>query len=103
MSFALFRGFRRGGVFNLQSALRLRKIGWIIFALAPVSMLSEALGTLAVTCLSNCGNDIADDVRISVSFDDTDVYALVIGLLIVAVGHIFVEAVRLSDENEAFI
>ncbi|MGH1577238.1 DUF2975 domain-containing protein [Planktotalea sp.] len=103
VAFALFRGFRSGGVFTLSAALHLRKIGWLIFALAPVSLISEALGTLAVTCLSNCGNEIANDVQISVSFDDTDVYALVIGVLIVAVGHIFVEAVRISDENNAFV
>lgn len=103
IAYALFRGFRSEGVFTLHAALRLRRIGWLVIALAPVSILSELLGTLAISCISNCGNAIADDVRISVSFDDTDVYALVIGLLILAVGHIFVEAVRLSDENKAFV
>lgn len=103
VAFALFRGFRRSGVFTLNAAKRLRKIGWLVFALAPVSMMSELAGTLAVSCLSNCGNAIADDVQISVSFEDTDVYAMVIGLLIVAVGHVFVEAVRLSEENQAFV
>lgn len=103
VAFALFKGFRGEGVFTLKAALRLRKIGWLIFALAPVSILSETIGVFAVTCLNNCGNAIADDVRVKVSLNDTDVYALVIGLLIIAVGHIFVEAVRLSDENEAFV
>lgn len=103
VAYALFKGFRVDGVFTLKAALRLRKIGWLIFVLAPVSILSELLGILALTCLSNCGNAIADDVRITLSLNDTDVYALVIGLLIIAVGHIFVEAVRLSEENEAFV
>ena len=103
VAFALFRGFRTLGVFTMKAALRIRQIGWLVFLLAPVSTLSETFGTLALTCLSNCQNQVADDVMVSVSLDDTDVYAVVIGLLIIAVGHIFVEAVRLSEENEAFV
>ena len=103
IAFALFRGFRDSGVFTLEASLRLRRIGWIIFALSPVRILSRALGSGAVSCLYNCGDAIKDNVRISVSIDDTDIYAVVIGLLIVAVGHIFIEAVRLSEENEAFV
>ena len=103
VAFTLFRGFRTGGVFTLNAALRLRKIGWLVFLLSPVSTLSETLGSLALTCLSNCGNEIADNVAITISLNDTGVYALVIGLLIVAVGHIFVEAVRLSEENNSFV
>ena len=103
VAFLLFRGFCTQGVFTLDAALRLRKIGWLVFALAPVNIFSELIAVLALTCLSNCGNEIADDVRITLSLNDTDVYALVIGLLIVAVGHIFVEAVCFPDENNAFV
>ncbi len=103
VAFALFKGFRDFGVFTRDAAQRLRKIGWIIFAFSPVSIFSGGVGTVAVSCLYNCADGIEDNVRLSVSLDDTDVYAIVIGLLIVAVGHIFVEAVRLSEENEAFV
>ena len=103
VAFALFKGFRDFGVFTLETSLRLRKIGWIIFAFSPVNILSSAFGTMLVSCLYNCADGIQDNVRLSVSLDDTDVYAVVIGLLIVAVGHVFVEAVRLSEENEAFV
>ena len=103
VAFLLFRGFRNRGVFTLEAALRLRRIGWLVFLLAPISTLSDTLGLLFLTCLSNCRNDIADDVIVSVSLDDSDVYALVIGVLIIAVGHIFVEAVRLSEENDSFV
>lgn len=103
VAFTLFKGFRDFGVFTLEAAKRLRKIGWIIFAFSPVIILSNAFGTMAVSCLYNCNDSIEDNVRLSVSLDDTNVYAIVIGLLIVAVGHIFVEAVRLSEENEAFV
>lgn len=103
VAFVLFRGFRNNGVFTIDAALRLRKIGWLIFLLAPVTTVSETLGGLILTCMNNCRNEIADDVVISVSLEDTDIFALVIGLLIVAVGHIFVEAVRVSEENDAFV
>lgn len=104
---ALFRGFRSAGVFTLDATMRLRRIGWIILALAPVSWLSELLGTMALSCLRNCASGLHGSdqrgVQATLSLEGADVYAIVIGVLIVAVGHTLVEAVRLNDENSAFV
>jgi len=94
----LFIGIRTVGVFVPKMAQRLRLIGWILIAMAPVSILSSlvanALGeTWATGRFSS----------IDISFDDTDVYAIVIGLVIVIVSHIMLEAIRIYDENGAFV
>lgn len=95
---ALFRGFRHTGVFTPEAVTRLRRIGLIIIALAPVSILSTTLANFILT-LWITGNSVS----ISITLDDTDVYAIVIGLVITAVSQVMLEAVRLSEENRAFV
>lgn len=94
----LFQGFRTFGVFTHDSADRLRSIGWCIFAIAPANIITTSIGAsyLAFTNTPSSG-------RLHLSLEDTDVYALLIGLIIIAVGHIMVQAVEISNENKSFV
>lgn len=98
LSYQLFRGIRSDGVFTLDVGLRLRRIGGLLLALVPVSIISNTLGVLVLSLSNPSGQRI---VRVSV--DDSDVYAVIIGVLLLIVGHIMVEAVRIADENKAFV
>ena len=94
----LFVAIRWGGMFSSDTAQLLRSIGWIIFALGPLSVLS-----LAASCSVRNFFIARTGFSISIGIEDTDVYAMVIGLVIVALGHIMLEATRLNDENKAFV
>jgi len=94
----LFIGFRVHGVLVIQTAKRLQRIGIIIVLLGPVRIISELLGT---TFLSM--SDGETSLTIQFTLDDTDIYALVIGLIIIVTGIITHEAIRLYTENGEFI
>ncbi|WP_299879762.1 DUF2975 domain-containing protein [uncultured Sulfitobacter sp.] len=95
---ALFVGIRARGIFTTQTAERLRRIGWLVFIIAPV-------GVLVNMCASMLLHHWRDPTGLhgSISMSDGDFYAMVIGLVIVAVGHIMVDATRLDAENRAFV
>ena len=95
---ALFAGIRRRGVFTDTTALRLRRIGWMVFTLGPASVLVNG----ASTVLINHWRD-PTGVHGALSVSDGDLYAMVIGLVIVAVGHIMVDATRIDAENRSFV
>ena len=93
----LFAGYLDGGVFSLASTRRLRLIGLLVLSLGPVSILSELVAGLVISAMQGNG------LHASLSIDDGDIYAIVIGLVITAASHIMVEAARLSEENQAFV
>ncbi len=94
---ALFRGFLNSGVFTIATPRRLRRIGLIILSLAPVSIFAETLDILLITLSQR------NQINLSISLEDSDVYAIIVGLVITAASHIMLEASRLADENQAFI
>ncbi|MFK8033630.1 MAG: DUF2975 domain-containing protein [Hyphomicrobiales bacterium] len=97
-SFRLFTEYRRGNVFTLLAATRLRFIGWMVVLLTPLDMIVETFGTALFTHWAHPGK-----VNISISFEDVHVFALVFGLVIVVVGHVMYQAIAISDENRAFV
>lgn len=97
-SCALFAGIRANGMFTLQTASRLRRIGWLVFALGPASVVVNALTSILINHWRTPGGLHGD-----LSIEDVDFYAMVVGLVIVAVGHIMVEATRIDTENKAFV
>lgn len=97
-SFRLFTEYRRGNVFTLLAAARLRFIGWMVVLLTPIDMVVETVGTALFTYWAHPGK-----VNISISFEDVHVFALVFGLVIVVIGHVMYQAIAISDENSAFV
>ncbi len=97
-AFQLFAGYRRGEVFVTRAAVRLRRIGALLIAIGPVSILGEMLCVALLTAGNAPG-----ERQLTFVIDDSDVYAIVIGLIVMAVGHIMTEALRLSEENQSFV
>jgi hypothetical protein len=97
-SVLLFGGYRRGGIFTGKASSRLRTIGW---ALVAMPMVSAVVGTLMTAYLKTFIDPAK--VELDLTYDESDVYAIVFGLLAVAVGHIMYEAAQLSDENRSFV
>ena len=95
---SLFSGIRKHGFFTTAAAVHLKRVGWILIAMVPVGFLVEGLGTMAMTMNQPDGKR-----SISLSLNDTDVYALVIGLTIVILSKILLEGVQLLEENKAFV
>lgn len=95
---ALFVGIRARGIFTEATARRLRRIGWLVFAIGPVAVLMN----MFTSVLLNHWRD-PTGIHGALAIDDTDFYAMVLGLVIVAVGHIMVDATRLDAENRAFV
>ncbi|MFT5796809.1 MAG: hypothetical protein ACI84R_000862 [Candidatus Azotimanducaceae bacterium] len=94
----LFVGIKTIGIFTQLSALQLRRIGWLLFSLGPVSMVLNAVTGSLMRYWAE-----STKISVSVSLEDADVYAIVIGLVIVAVGHIMVSAAQLSEEHKAIV
>jgi hypothetical protein len=95
---ALFITYRDGAVFTAAAASRLRLIGWIVLALAPVSILGNLLGGMSVSAWIT-----GDAVHGQIAIQDADIYAIVIGMVIVSVGHVMTRAAELDAENRAFV
>jgi len=98
VTFGLFAAYRRGEVFTVRSAKRLNLIGWLIFALAPVSILAGLIANAAFAHWAEPG-----DVSVNLSFEEGDIYALIFGLLVVIVSHAMKQAVSISEENKEFV
>lgn len=67
-------------------------------AVAPISTVVEMLAVGYLARIANPAKVVVD-----VSLDDGDIYAIVFGLLILVVGHVMYEAVKLFDENKSFV
>jgi len=97
-AYALFDAYRLGNVFSADAAVRLRRIGLGMIGLGflrPITL--TALGYV-LTAANPPGQKI---LSIGVSIDDYMIAAF--GGLILAIGHVMVEAKRLADENKDFI
>lgn len=95
---SLFLGVRLQGVFVDQTAKRLSMLGWIVVALAPANILTI---TGVSYLMSRLNPD--KDVQVMFMFEETDIYAVVVGLVIVVLGRIMTEAIRLYRENGEFV
>ncbi|MGB1033468.1 MAG: DUF2975 domain-containing protein [Paracoccaceae bacterium] len=94
----MFAGFRRFGVFTRTATRQLRRVGWCLVAIGPVDTLSGTLSTIVVSLGLPEGHG-----SISIGLNDTLLYGLGVGLTIVIVSHIHGAAIRLAEENRAFV
>lgn len=97
-AYALFDSFRLGDVFNAMSPVRLRRIGLCMVALALLRPITATLLGLALTWSNPPGQRI---LSVAVSIDDYMIGAF--GGLILAIGHVMVEAARIADDNRQIV
>jgi Protein of unknown function (DUF2975) len=93
-AYALFDGYRLGHLFTDEASLRLRHIGVSLLALALLRPLTATLLGVVLTLSNPPGQRL---IAIGIGFDDYIIAALS-GLLL-AIGHVMVEAKRLADDN----
>jgi len=94
----LFGSYKTGKVFTLANAARLRLIGWLLALAAPLTTVIHTVGTLVLTTLWG-----GRQIILEVSLEKGQLIVLVFGLLFVIVGHVMYQAMRLQDENNAFV
>lgn len=94
----LFVGIRTVGIFTRLSAVQLRRIGWLLFSLGPVSIVLNAIAGSLMQYWAN-----PTQVSVEISIEDADIYAIVIGLVIIAVSHIMVSAAQMSEDHNAIV
>ncbi len=97
-SYALFRGYLNKKIFTLKSAARLRIIGWMVLLLPIVNGI---VGTITVFVVNSWLSVKA--VPFDVSLEDSDLFAVAFGLLIVIVGHVMYQAIGIAEENDSFV
>lgn len=96
--FRLFQDFRQGALMMPATGKRLRRVGVILCAMPLVNIVGLLLGGMILSAWVT-----QNTVHGGVSIDDSDIYALVVGLVLVAVGHIIAIAAEIDAENRAFI
>ncbi len=105
----LFRGYGRGEIFTEAAAMRFSRIGWMITLLAPIGFVGDYGFLKTIVVAATPGEaawsfGVVDwELAVFINVGELDVFAIVIGLLIVLVGRILSEASKISDENRSFI
>lgn len=97
-AYAVFDAYRLGHVFEARVPDRLRRIGLSLVALAALQPLSTTLLGVVLTMGNPPGQRI---VAIGISLDDYLLAA--IGGLLVAIGHVMTEAVRLDEDARQIV
>ncbi|MEW7007613.1 DUF2975 domain-containing protein [Lentilitoribacter sp. EG35] len=94
----LFHQYKSKRVFTHDAAARLNRMGWALVALAPVGVLVKTFTILALTLYNGPG-----DKHLAFGISENEVYAIILGLLLITLAKILHEAAIISDENQAFV
>lgn len=94
----LFREYKKGYILTILAAQKLKLIGWAVFSLGPFNILINTIVVYILTITSK-----SEGASISVSIEDTHIYAVILGLLLVTLGKILHEASIISDEHNSFV
>jgi hypothetical protein len=97
-AFVLFDGYRIGNVFTDVAPVRLRRIGVCMLALAALRPVATALLGVVLTMSNPPGQRI---LSIGVSIDDYMIAAF--GGLVLAIGHVMVQANQLADDHRQIV
>ncbi len=95
-AYQLFDGYRVGEIFTDMAPARLRRIGMSMVALAVLRPMTAALVSMLVTAGNPPGQRM-----LAIGLDIGDYMIAAFGGLILAIGHVMVEAKRLADDNQA--
>lgn len=94
----LFGLYRRGETLTRAPALRIRRIGLGVAALAPLSVLIRPVAGLLLTLANPPG-----ERQLSVGLSSSDIGLVLAGGLLVVIGWIMGEAARIAEENRGFV
>lgn len=94
----LFQGFALGAALAPESGQRLKRVGIVVAALAPTTIVIGILGSVVVSWANAPGKR-----EVAVGLHADDITVLVFGLLLVVLGWILEEAAIVADENRQFV
>ncbi len=94
----LFHGFAVGEILTPESGRRLRRIGFIVTALGPVTIVIRSVASVVVSLPNPPGERV-----LAVGFGSNDVTAIIAGMLLIVLGWTLEEAARVADENRQFV
>lgn len=94
----LFQDYRSVGILTHSAAARLEKTGWLVMAVPLLTIASTSLAGVLLTL-----SPLAKGIVFEVDIDESDVFVIVIGLLIVTFGRIHSEAAKIAEENKQII
>lgn len=90
--------YRAGKLFDLDAAWLLRSVGLSFTAMSALQMLSPTLALLALTAHNPPGHRV---LSFGVSFESYTL--LIVGILIVLLANVMLEATRIAQENQEFV
>ncbi|MEQ1718140.1 MAG: DUF2975 domain-containing protein [Hyphomicrobium sp.] len=97
-AYELFDAFRLGNIFAADAPVRLRRVGLCMLALAALRPLTATLLGLVLTAVNPEGQRF-----LIVGIGVEDYMIAVFGGMILAMGHVMVEASRLADEHRQIV
>ena len=97
-AFLLFDAYRVGDVFTAKAPVRLRRIGIAMLVLAMLRPISATLLGVLLTLANPPGQRV---VAITLNLDDYMIAAF--GGLVLAIGHVMVEANRIVREHQQIV
>lgn len=94
----VFAAFQKGTVFSSGAVKAVRFLGLLIFVFAAIQLLIPTLIVLGLTF------DNADGLRtLTLSINTSGVILLMIGTVILVIGQILTQAMKIAEENGQFI
>lgn len=97
-AFQLFNAYRVGDTLTLQAPMRLRRIGFAMLGLAALRPITVMLLGLVLTASAPPGQHM-----LIISFSIDDYMIALFGGLIIAIGHVMLEATRIADEHRQIV
>ena len=97
-AFRMFRALEAGTVFSIRTVKALRFLGLMVLIEALFRTLFGSLLILLMT------HDAEDGQRtLSIALDSNQLIAILVGIIFLVIGHVFTQAVHISDENRQII
>lgn len=95
---ALFGWYGRGEIFHPRAIHHLRRFGQAVTALGPVMVLSDTLTVLGLTWFNPPGKR-----QLMVQIGSEHYLHLMVGLVLLAIAQVMLEAQRMAQENAEFV
>lgn len=97
-AFRMFAALEAGTVFSIRTVKALRFLGLMVLVEAVFRTLFGSLLILLMTY------DAADGQRtLSIGINSNQLFAILVGIIFLIIGHVFTQAVHISDENRQIV
>lgn len=95
---SIFEGYRSGEIFTISSARKIKKLGWVLIFVPVIDFVGRAAAASVLTSFQNI-----EELRLSALTTWFGLLAVIVGLLLIAIGSILHNAAILNDDNKSFV